>query len=174
MRKSDTLLFSLNKAEIICIFIYYIVILISGGVFSIHTLCSLAENSSRTQIMLKTVLSSISISGMLCSLQYSKRLYKACITNRIVSEGILIERIGNVVYFLLRPFYAFAFVIVMVYALLSGMFIVSGNLDYIINEKFLYICAIISSFIGYSIGHVLDKFEIISKEKIDDINGGIS
>ena len=61
----------------------------------------------------------------------------------------------------------------MIISLLSGMLVIIGNLDYIINEKFLYLCVILSSYIGYSIGHVLDKFEISSQEKIkgDKDNG---
>lgn len=71
--------------------------------------------------------------------------------------------------FVSRPLYAFVFSIISIYCLLSGLFIVTGNVDYIINEKFLYLCAIISSFIGYSVGHVLDRFETISQEQIEHI-----
>ena len=98
-----------------------------------------------------------------------KRLYKACITDRIIECYSTFGQLGNIVYFVLRPFYSFVFVITMIFALLSGMFVITGNLDYIINEKFLYLCVILSSFIGYSVGHVLDKFELYSKEKIENL-----
>lgn len=169
MKKSDSLFFELSKAELIILFVYYTIILIAGGVTSIITLCQIEEETSHKQLIIKTIISSLSISGMLCSLQYIKRLYKACITNRIIAKTTFAGHIGTLVYFLLRPLYAFTFVIVIIFAILSGFFVVTGNLDYIINEKFLYLCVILSSFIGYSVGHLLDKFEKLSKEKIDKI-----
>ena len=140
-----------------------------GGVISINTICTLDDELTRNQLMIKSIISSLSVSGMLCSLQYTKRLYKACITDRILPITTFAGRIGNLAYFLLRSFFAFVFVIVMIFALLSGMFVVTGNLDYIINEKFLYLCVILSSFIGFSVGQLLDKFERISEEKIGDM-----
>ena len=119
-------------------------------------------------IIIKTIIASLSVSGMLCCLQYIKRLYKACITDRIIECSSVFGQLGNVIYFILRPFYSFVFVIVMIFAILSGMFVITGNLDYIINEKFLYLSVILSSYIGYSVGHVLDKFEKTSKEKIEN------
>lgn len=169
MKKSDLLIFEISKVEIVIIFLYYFLLLILGGVFSIKILCELNEELTQKQFIIKTVVSSLSVSGMLFSLQYIKRLYKACITNRIVPISTFAGHIGNLVYFILRPFFAFAFVIVMIYAILSGMFIVTGSLDYIINEKFLYLCVMLSSFVGYSVGQVLDKFENISKEKINKL-----
>lgn len=166
MRKSDSLIFEISKTQLVVIFVYYFLMLLIGGVLLITTLCELSEDMSKKQIIIKTVISSLSASGMLCSLQYIKRLYKACITNRIVQNSTFAGSIGNLVYFISRPFFAFAFVVIMIYALLSGMFGVTGCLDYIINEKFLYLCVILSSFIGYSVGRVLDKFENISKEQI--------
>lgn len=169
MEKSDSLSFELNQAEVIIVFIYYFLIILVGGAISINTVCSLNEAMDRHQLMIKTTISSLSMSGMLCSLQYTKRLYKACITDRIVPIRTFAGSIGNLVYFLLRPFFAFVFVIVMIYALLSGMGVVTGSLDYIINEKFLYLCVILSSFIGFSVGQLLDKFESISTKKITEI-----
>lgn len=168
MKKSDSLLYELTKAQVIIIFVYYFFILLGGGIITISIICNLEKEMSQNQLMIKTIISSLSVSGMLCSLQYTKRLYKACITYRIVPITTFVGNLGNFIYFLLRPFYAFVFVIVMIFALLSGMFVVTGSFDYIINEKFLYLCVIISSFIGFSVGQLLDKFEIISKEKIDE------
>lgn len=167
--KSDSLLFELTKLEIVVIVVYYFIILLIGVIISIKTLCTLGEEMSHKLLMSRTIVSSLSVSGMLCSVQYIRRIYKACITDRIVPITTFAGSIGNLVYFLLRPFYAFVFVIVMIFMLLSGMFVVTGCLDYIINEKFLYLCVIISSFIGFSVGQLLDKFESISRKKIDEL-----
>ena len=159
MNKSDNLVYSLSKKMLIFLFIYYFTILVCGGVFAIIIACSLMQEMNQEQVMKMAFIVSIAVSGMLCSIQYIKRLYKAC----------MVKCIGNITYFVFRPFFAFAFSIVMVFMLLSGMFIVTGNLDYILNKKFVYLCVVLSSFLGYSVGNLLDRFEKISKEKISNI-----
>lgn len=169
MRKSDNLIYSMSKKMLIFLLIYYFIILISGGIFAIIIACDLMKEVDQEQIMKLAFIVSIAVSGMLCSVQYIKRLYKACLTDRIELSNDAVKCIGNVTYFLFRPFFAFAFSIVMVFMLLSGMFVVTGNLDYILNKKFVYLCVVISSFLGYSVGNLLDKFEKISKEKVSTL-----
>ena len=169
MKKSDSLLFELSKPAVIFLFIYYCFLLLTGLVFSILIMCNISSEINKSDVIIKTVIASLSTSGMLCCVQYIKRLYKACITNRIVECTTSFGQLGNIVYFLLRPLFSFVFVVIMVFALMSGMYVVSGSLDYIINEKFLYLCVILSSFIGYSVGHVLDRFEMVSREKIETL-----
>ncbi len=169
LKKSDTLIYSLSKKMLVFLFIYYFIILISGGTFAIIIACTLMGEVGKQQIMKLAFVISIAVSGMLCSVHYIRRLYKACLTNRIEISGDEIKCIGNVTYFLFRPLFALAFSIVMVFMLLSGMFIVTGNLDYILNEKFVYLCVVISSFLGYSVGNLIDRFEKISKEKISNL-----
>lgn len=93
------------------------------------------QEMNQEQVMKMAFIVSIAVSGMLCSIQYIKRLYKACLTDRIEINDDMVKCIGNITYFVFRPFFAFAFSIVMVFMLLSGMFIVTGNLDYILNKK---------------------------------------
>ena len=170
MKKSDTLHYDLSKGNVITLFVYYI-ILIAGGIFgSVVTILQLVQNEMPTKVLLQnTIIASFSVSIMLNGVQYCKRLYKACITERIILSEKPFGTLGNLMYFILRPLYALVFTVVMIFALLSGMFIVTGNLDYIINERFLYLCAVLSSFIGFSTGHLLDKFEAISHKKIENI-----
>lgn len=169
MKKSDNLIYSLSKKMLIFLFIYYFIILISGGIFSIIIACSLMKGVNQDQIVIQAFGVSIAVSGMLCSVQYIKRLYKACLTDRIQISDDVIKYIGNITYFLFRPFFALAFSVVMVFMLLSGMFVVTGNLDYILNEKFVYLCVVVSSFLGYSVGNLLDRFEKISEEKVSNL-----
>lgn len=169
MRKSDSLVFTLSKRMIIFLFVYYFIILVVGEILSIWIVYNLNIKSESINLMKDTFIVSLSVTGMLCSIQYIKRLYKACITSRIDFESIECKRIGNMAYFLFRPFFAFGFDIIMIFALLSGLFFVTGNLDYLLNEKFLYLCVIISSFIGFSIGKVLDKYETVSDKKIENM-----
>lgn len=170
MNKSDDLIYDLSIRTTIFIFIYYWMIMIISGIIAIIIgFNSIKNNIAIEQTLKYAFIVSISISGMLCCVQYIKRLYKACITERIQTTECSLKKIGNLVYFLSRPFFAFVFSILLVFSLLSGMFIVTGNLSYFLNEKFIYLCAILSGILGFSIGKILDKFNTISKEKINQI-----
>lgn len=169
MKKSDNLIYCLSKKMLIFLFIYYFIILIFGGFFLVIITYNLMEEVNQEKIVVQAFLVSLSGSGMLCSVQYIKRLYKACLTDRIQISDDAIKHIGNITYFIFRPFFALAFSIVMVFMLLSGMVVVTGNLDYILNEKFIYLCAIMSSFVGYSVGNLLDRFEKISEDKVSNL-----
>lgn len=169
MKKHEELEYSLTKNLLIFLFVYYLLILICGCANAIYIGYSLTEEIPQNLLLRKIFIISLSVSGMLCSVQYIKRLYKACITERINTQPNTFKRIGNLVYFISRPFFACVFSVIAVFCLLSGMFIVAGSLDYILNKKFLYLCVIISAIIGFSVGKVLDKFEGISIERIDNL-----
>lgn len=169
MEKHEELEYTLSKKLLISLFIYYMLILIGGCFCTIHIGYSLAEQVSQPLLLRKTFYISLSVSSMLCSVRYIKRLYKACITERIDTQANTLKRIGNFVYFVSRPFFACVFSVVAIFCVLSGMFIVAGSLDYILNEKFLYLCVIISAIVGFSVGKVLDKFEEISIERIKSL-----
>lgn len=170
MQKQDEIIYNLSKNMVILLFIYYFLILLLSGFIIIVIANNVILKANPEQILKDSFYVSISASGMLCSIQYIKRLYKACIMGRInVSDLNVMKRIGNMSYFIFRPFFAFGFSIIMVFALLSGIVVVTGNLDYILNEKFIYLCVLLSSFLGYSIGKFIDKFENISIEKINNL-----
>lgn len=169
MKKSEELEYFLTKKSLIFLFVYFMLILIGGCASTIYIGYSLTEEATQSLLLCKTFSISLSVSGMLCSVQYIKRLYKACITERINPHPNTFKRIGNLMYFISRPFFACAFSVLAIFCLLSGMFIVAGSLDYILNKKFLYLCVIISAIIGFSIGKILDKFERISSDRIDNL-----
>lgn len=167
MRKSDNLVYSLSKKNIVFLFVYFSMLLVGGLVGVAIVLINYVNcetNSNYT--ILYTIIASFSASSMLNSIQYIKRLYKACITDRINTDSTSVKRIGNMIYFLLRPLFSFAFCILMILALFSGMFFVIGNLDFILNDKFLYLCTFMSSIIGFSTGKVIDRFEKAANERI--------
>lgn len=165
-RQNDTIYY-MSRGMVIFLFIYYFMLLLAGGVVSVVIAKELATEMETRELLVKTFYASIAVSGMLCSIQYIRRIYKACFSGRIQCDSTeLVKKIGTFAYFFFRPFFAFAFSIIMVFAMLSGMFVVTGNLDYILNDKFAYMCIILSSFLGYSIGKFMDRFGDISVEKI--------
>lgn len=163
-------MYYLSRRCIIILVVYFAFLLILGCTVSIYIGCTLTEIIARNEILHYAFLASSSVSSMLCGVQYIRKLYRACFSKRICLDGTISLRIGTMVYFLCRPLFAIVFAVIAVFSLLSGMHAVTGTLDYIINEKFLYLCVIISSFIGFSIGKVLDRFEVVSTDKISQTN----
>ncbi|MBO4840487.1 MAG: hypothetical protein J5524_05255 [Bacteroidaceae bacterium] len=107
---------------------------------------------------------------MMTSVRYSQKLYKACIDGRVspvnTNKSVLV---GNVFYFLLRPAYSVVFSVIFVVCLMGGLLFLSGGLDCAINERMVYLSAIVSGFVGFSIGNVMDMFELVSKDRIGKI-----
>ena len=167
-RKWESLNYVLSKKCLHIVVAYYIVILIAGMIAAIFVMIDSPKFSS-DNILLYTNVASLSVAGMLCSIQYLKRLYKACLNERVIfsQANNEIVQFGNFMYFVLRPVYAMAFVVVAEFALLSGVIIVT-SVDFQINERFLYLCVVMSSIIGFSIGRVLDGFEALSSKKVND------
>jgi hypothetical protein len=158
--------YTLTKKWLVGITVYYCVLLIMGIVVSAIFIAR--SPVPLESLLLATIIASIAVAIMLCSIQYLKRLYKAAIDGRIVeAETNKIAKFGNIIYFLLRPVYAVVFVILMVYALLGGLIFITSSIDFVLNERFMYFCVAISGIIGFSIGRILDRFEALSSKKVD-------
>jgi|GEM_PF-3169563 len=177
MNKNSTgkklLIYNISNKTVKYITVYFSVLLTLSIILIIYILLNL--NIVENDILLYTIFASTSVATMLCCLKYLKKIYKACIEKRIGSHDEM-ESWGNIIYFVLRPFYSIVFIILMIIAILGGFVFVTFSFDDVLNMRFFYFCTIISSLIGYSTGRVLDKFEIFSEKKIDDIikdvNGG--
>lgn len=169
-RKHDNNIYTLTSKSLFFIIFYYSLYLIVGILTSIYIMTHLYDLSNNN-LMLYTIIISISISGMLCSVQYLKRIYKACIENRVNLSVCEQKQIlyGNILYFIFRPIYAFVFVILVILVLRSGLIIMVSSLDNIMNDRFLYLCVIVSSIIGFSIGKILDSFEILSNARVKNV-----
>ena len=167
MNKKDKLIYTLSKGCVIFIFIYFLVLIIFGMIGTTCIVNSVNTKNTECDYLICSFKGSISISVMLCSIYYIKCMYKACIDNRI-EEGNPIKQIGNIAYFLFRPIFVAAFCIVLICFILSGMYIVTTNLDYIMNDKFVYLCMVSCSFLGFSAGKFFDRFQQVSNSKIDE------
>jgi len=166
--KKNRLVYTLSKKNLVIIIVYYSTIVVVCVLLLINILL---KGVSHENILFEAILGSLSMSSILCCTQYFKRIYKACIDERIElpQNDTGFKQIGNILYFLLRPIYASIFVIIMIFALLSGFILIAPSVDFVLNYRFLYLCIVLSSFIGFSVGHVLDRFELVSTKKIDEI-----
>ena len=160
----------LSKKWLYIIMIYYSIILITGMIATVYVMVY-SHGFTADNILFYTNVASLSVAGMLCSVQYLKRLYKACLDERIIflQEDDEIKQLGHLLFFILRPIYAMAFAIVAKFALLAGVVIVTSVDHVTINERFLYLSIVMSSIIGFSIGSVLDGFDALSSRHINNI-----
>ena len=161
--------YTLSKCWLRVIVVYYVVIMLLGIIVSIFVITNI-ERKEPYNILLYTTIGSMCVSAMLCSVQYLRRIYKACLDSKIellqINENF--QQFGNIIYFILCPFFAIVFVIIMILTLLSSVNIVASE-NFQINERFLFFCIIMSSFIGFSIGRILDRFEELSSKKVNKI-----
>jgi hypothetical protein len=168
-RKWELCIYTFSKRWLYIIIGYYVVLLFGGIVVSIIIMANIS-GFVLNNILLYTNFVSIAVSAMLCSVQYLRRLYKSCINDKVhfYQSGEEVEQFGNIMYFILRPIFAVAFVVVAEFGLLSGVKIIVP-VDFQPNEKFLYLCVAMASIIGFSVGRFLDRFEVLSSRQIDSV-----
>lgn len=171
MEEKKELTYILGKKILIVLFLYYIVLVIVGIVTIIMITSMSFEDMEETLLTKYTFIVSLAAGAMTSGMQYVRRLYKACISNRVVfTNNGNIEKIGNTIYFFTRPLFSCVFSTLIVVGLLGGVFLILGSMDYVFNDKFLYLCLIASSLMGYSVGRVLEQFEKMSIEKVTSVN----
>lgn len=168
MKENDPLLYSLRMWMFkLLILIYFLYLILGVMVIS----WSLIDEGEQFTLMEKTIFTSLSCCLSTCSMQYIKRLYKACIEERVCikekNEDEAIKYWGNFIYFLCRPLFAVVFVLIAIIALKAGIVLVTVPNLMIINERFFYISVLMAAGIGFSVGKVLDNFEIFMRKKID-------
>lgn len=157
--------YTLCYKSIVFIFVYYTILLILGLLISSYIIVN-THYANKEDVILNMVVISLSVSAMFSAIKYTKIMYIACIRNQIESKQCKIKKTGNLVYFLLRPIFGMSFALITSVLILGGFIGLTGNLDCIINEKFVYLTAASSCLIGSSVGDVLDKLVEISKSKI--------
>ncbi len=165
-QKDKNIIYTLSQNWIYFLYVYFTLVIISCLIITILLLSKFCESNEDNNIIKSTLLLSLSTSGMLSGVCYNYKLYKACIEKMIEKEIDSIQLTGNIAYFILRPLFSMVFSIVGVIGMLGGMFIVTGNLDYILNEKFMYLSIFLSCMIGFSTGDFMDKFRIFSKKNV--------
>ncbi len=156
---------------VIFLFFYYTLLIVGGIAFMLYIILLINEQSVQNYTCYTFYVSMLS-SVSFASIYYSKKLYKACIDERLLYEESTNKAVtlGIIMYFILRPIFAVAFSLLFVICILGGVFFLMNGLDCLVNDRMVYLSAIISSAIGYSIGEVLDLFKSISNRTINNVH----
>jgi hypothetical protein len=165
--KHDLSLMSLHVGDVLVLFSYYLILLISSLVFLIHQVIGAAALSNVGQFDAIISVIAASISGS--TIFYSRKLYKASINSSyefIADNKISPARVGTFFFFVLRPIFGAVFSIV-VYALWRASVHAStsgGDTP----KEFIFIVIPIGFFAGFSAGRLLEQFE---EKSISDLIG---
>jgi len=166
-KKKASLFYVLSDRAVVFLTIYYATAMLVS-IAALVWVMAVSTDIKPERIPLFAGLSSIAVASMLCCVQYLRRLYKACIEQRVSKPESDLRHFGNLVYFLFRPLIAIVFALLADFAMLAGVIIVT-SVDLELNSRFLYLCIVVSGMIGFSIGRVLDVFESVSEKRIKSI-----
>lgn len=162
--------FKLSKPLTIVLFIYYLILLLSSASFLVFEISKVATITEQT-VFINAVWVSISTAILGATIFYMRKLYKACINSDItipVSNEDKLRQTGVFFYFFLRPIFSGIFSIIILIILKSGISILSTSKT--LTIEFYYLSIIISFFVGFSSGDLIDKFEDVGKSIVNKIS----
>lgn len=166
MSNAEEKLYSMSKKAVKLILLYYTTLIIIGSITLIIELFHVEELKSQ-DILRHSVYASLASGTMLCCVCYIRKIYKALINSQVQGpQGMQLESMGIILYFVFRPIFTIVFIILTVFAMLAGMVIITSSVDYILNNRFVYVCVVVAGIIGFSIGDVIDQFQRFSEKKV--------
>ena len=148
----------LTKKSLIVISIYYILIFL----FSLRFIITFFSNDLINYSSLhNTINLSIYCSILGSSLYYIRKLYKDSFADGKINlkDGSFLQHFGSNFYYYTRPFFAIAFSILVILGYKSGFNFISTPKSELNPNNFIYLSAVSSLIIGFSIGKVITKLE---------------
>ena len=165
VQRGDQTKYLLDNWMIYFLLVEYSILLVLGGGILAYVL---NVDKHASDVMFFTIIAAQGAGVGMCCIQYIRKIYKACINNRIDHNiNNKLQKFGFFVYFLARPLFASMFILLTISLIKAGVIAVTGLDCYTQNDKFLYICVMIASCIGFSVGRVMDAFEGFSGRKIN-------
>ncbi|NRT76276.1 hypothetical protein [Clostridium beijerinckii] len=169
----------LSIKNIYSLFIYYFILLILTVLNTIYILyihyLNLSNDTNFTENFNNILSGCISFSICASCIYYIRKLYKLSLANRIeifsTNNADLIH-IGTLCYFIIRPWFAGVFSIILFLGLNSGILIVSGNNNS--TNKLMDLYIFLSFFVGFSSGKFLHYIENKSGDIIDSFSNSKS
>jgi hypothetical protein len=161
--------FKLRKELIVFLFVYFLAI---TGIMTYFLISGIFifNSTANADIFYHSLITASLTSILGATVFYIRKLYKACINLDIIkpiSDDDKIREIGVFFYFFLRPIISLVLSIVILLILKSGINVLATSNE--LTKNFFYLSIIISFFIGYSSGDLIDRFEILGKKVIDKI-----
>lgn len=134
------------------------------------TIAVLLSEFNPSELIIK--LHSIAVSILGSCVYYTRKIYKCEIREEFIEPDVnspfCQQESGAILYYILRPIIASTFGFLLFIASYAQLSFVSGGNSIDLHNFSSFI--IISSFvIGYSIGDMLDKFEIFSKNRVNNL-----
>lgn len=166
---------TLSIKNVLFLFVYYFILLFITVSLTINILYNHYLNVSNSADFIEnfnTILTGcISFSICASCIYYIRKLYKLSLSDKITisSNKTNLIHLGTLCYFIIRPWFAGVFSIILFLGLNSGILIVNGNNNHPTNRLMdLYIFS--SFFVGFSSGKFLHFIENKSGELINSFS----
>lgn len=162
----------LSKTWVVALFVYYLLVFLSGNILSLVVLVPKLMLREGTPIVESAVMGSIGMSCLGSSIFYIRKLYKTCIRSELMIDASVdnfLARLGTVVYYLARPLFAVGFSLLLVIGLLSGMTLVSKE-GIELNQNFVYMTMFLSFYVGFLTGRFVKNLETSGNRVLKQIS----
>lgn len=162
--------FKLSRCKVMTLSAYFLLLIIMSMCIILSLFIVELNIYYNVSTLTQSIIGSMSTAALGGSIYYFRKVYKACINLDLSfpeSDYDKIREMGVFLYFFLRPLYAICFSVIMIIFLKSGMSFMVEETK--LNDRFIYISMLLSFFVGYSAGDLIDTLERKGKEIVESI-----
>ena len=168
MEKNKENFYALSGCNIIVISLYYILLFLLAIFICVCVfLLEYQENPPLNMIQLSIIGSAAN--GLLGStICYIRKVYLLSIQNRIQHDYSSTEKIGTMLYFMIRPLFSMVLAVIIMLGFAVGIFsfFVSGGE---LTHNFINFSMVVSFFLGVSNGKLMDKLNEVGNNFISKL-----
>ena len=165
MTKDKATFYALSRCNIIVIIIYYILLFILAMFIFWCVLIWEYQKNSPFNMMQLSVIGSAANGLLGSTICYIRKVYLFCIQNRLKDNCCPAEKVGTILYFMIRPFFSMVLTVVIMLGFAVGIFsflAAGGEL----THNFINFSMVVSFFLGASNGKVMDRLNEIGNNFI--------
>ncbi|MGL4393151.1 MAG: hypothetical protein ACRCSK_06930 [Fusobacteriaceae bacterium] len=171
--EKNSMFYMLSKRNLFFIIGFYIVLFfIASAVLIKIIFLEYSRDKEILDIFLLALIGGGASALLGSTMGYIRKIYLLCILKKLKKDMDEFEKIGNLIYFYIRPFFAIMATIIIIIGIHSGVFVFVVSDNYKTNLKFLDFSIVIGFLFGYSSGVLLDQIKKIGEKIIE--NGGLN
>lgn len=168
MEKNKENFYALSGCNIIVISLYYIFLFLLAILICVFVfLWEYQENPPFNMIQLSIIGSATN--GLLGStICYIRKMYLLSIQNRLIHDYCLAEKVGTILYFMIRPLFSMVLTVIIMLGVAVGIFsffVAGGEL----THNFINFSMVVSFFLGISNGKLMDKLNEVGNNFISKL-----
>lgn len=164
VQSPDQKLMALGPKSVSAILLFYLVLMITASLYSFNLFRSSASEQGQAALNF-----CISLALIGATIFYSRKLYKACISDSYnFISGTSVQVIGTFFFFILRPIFAAAFAWV-THMIWEASIISSVSNFTQFSTTHLYLSGVLGFFVGFLTGRVLTRMETVGEKHLNGV-----